>query len=113
MSIQKQGESGRLAVVAAVLVAFVAGAFVLVNELNIPSAGSTETTGMELVAVSGGSICPDGYCVPLGDKLVLGVDLIDPPAAGYIGAQTWIDYGTHLTYNETGTITDELVWADC
>ena len=118
MSIQRQGEAGRLALVAAIILALVLGAFALVNELGTTSAGTPpqETTGMAMVPVSGGTLNQGGeYDVPLDTKFVLGVEMFDPPAAGYILAASFVDYGDHVTYNGTNAaqLIDEIIWDDC
>ncbi|MCH7697497.1 MAG: CSLREA domain-containing protein [Chloroflexi bacterium] len=49
--------------------------------------------------------------VPLGSQFILSVDVLTAPAEGYVGVQTFIDYGLNLTYKK-GSIADEIVWPD-
>jgi hypothetical protein len=51
--------------------------------------------------------------VGAGQSFTLSVDVVAKPAAGYILAQTFIDYGvTGLTYKKD-TAANEIVWPDC
>ena len=49
--------------------------------------------------------------VPLGSQFILSVDVLTAPAEGYVGVQTFIDYGLNLTYKKA-SIADEIVWPD-
>ena len=59
MSIIRQGESGRLAVLAAVVIAVILGAFVTINELVITSADEPDAE-MALIVPLGDVDCPSG-----------------------------------------------------
>ena len=49
-----------------------------------------------------------------GESFTLAVEVVTAPAAGYVGAQSFIDYGGNLIYDIDGQLAaDEIVWADC
>ncbi len=64
---------------------------------------------------------PAGACdgeetctIGLGQKFTLAVDLRSVPAPGYILAQSWIDFGDDLFYDQAAhTPAEEIVWEDC
>lgn len=83
--------------VAAVLVAFVAGAFVLGTQFT----GTSATSGgpeMKLSVSTGLTTCAapaaDKVCVLTDGAFILEVEIVEAPAGGYILAQTFIDYAT-------------------
>ena len=47
-----------------------------------------------------------------GDQFTLSVDAIGIPANGYVLFQTWIEYGSDLSYKPAGEAIDEIVWPD-
>ncbi len=48
------------------------------------------------------------------EKFTLVVEVVEAPAAGYVLAQSFIDFGTDLTYDITlVSAADEITWADC
>ena len=66
------------------------------------------------LAVKNGGTCADAACtVSTGQKFTLAVEIEVAPADGYILAQTWIDFGSQLTYNPALVRADEIVWPDC
>ncbi|MCH8949266.1 MAG: hypothetical protein IIB87_02680 [Chloroflexi bacterium] len=68
---------------------------------------------MALTVKSGGT-CADGACtVSTGEKFTLAVEIEVAPAGGYIAAQTWIEYGSDLTYDSAAAPADEIVWPGC
>ncbi len=111
MSFQRQGETGRLAVLAAVLVAFVAGAFIIVNELNVTSAVEPDAE-MVLVVKDGFETCattaPGEVCVPLNGDFTLSVDIIDAPDAGFTTVNSWVNYFENVTYNLGTPVLEEM-----
>ena len=99
MSIQRQGETGRLAVLAAVLIAFVAGAIILASQLTETSATSE---GPEYaISVASGEIecdvpAAEKVCVLTGGAFTISTDIIEGIAdVGYIYAASYIDFGTY------------------
>lgn len=70
--------------------------------------------GQMALGVSGpGVSCDDEQCeVPLGGSFTLAVDVTEAPEQGYILIQTFINYGTNLTYNMTEAPIDEVIWPD-
>ena len=72
-------------------------------------------TGPEMaMSVSGpGVTCSGGECdVPLGGDFTVSVDIVTAPIQGYIGVQTFIDYGTDLTLQPRAEASDEFLWPD-
>ncbi len=110
---QRQGETGRLAVLAAIVIAVVLGAFVLVNEFALTSAEEPDAE-MSLVGESGGATCnTDEYCVVLSGAFTLAVVIDNAPDAGYIFAGAWVNYGDHLIYKPITPASNEIIWPDC
>ncbi len=73
------------------------------------------STGPEMaMSVSGpGVTCSGGECdVPLGGDFTVSVDIVTAPNQGYIGVQTYIDYGTDLTLQSRTEAADEFLWPD-
>ncbi len=71
--------------------------------------------GPEMVmSVSGpGVTCSGGECdVPLGGDIMVSIDIIAAPSLGYIGVQTFIDYGTDLTLQPRAEAAEEFLWPD-
>ena len=66
------------------------------------------------ISVSGSGVsCSADVCtVELGSTFTATVAVDDAPDGGYILVQSFIDYGTSLTYNRTEDRTDELLWPD-
>ncbi len=68
---------------------------------------------MALTVKSGGT-CADAACtVSNGEEFTLAVEIEVAPADGYRAAQTWIEFGSDLTYNLADATVDEIVWPDC
>lgn len=66
------------------------------------------------LGVKDGAECDSVLCtVVVGTAFTLSVEIIEPPAEGYVGAQSFIDFGTDLAYHATKTTVGELVWPDC
>ena len=66
---------------------------------------------MTLNVKSGATSCVPAKCdAPLNGKFTLAVEVVEMPAGGYTGAQTFIDYGPDLTY-DSGVLSaaDEIV----
>ena len=52
--------------------------------------------------------------VPAGAKFQLSVDALAVPATGYVGIQTYVDFGSDLLYDFNAvSAADEIVWPDC
>lgn len=66
--------------------------------------------GMAL-SVKGGDCQGQTCTVPGGKDFTLVVDAVQGPAAGYIGMQTFVDYGDDLTYIKRPAA-EEVVWPD-
>ena len=130
MSIRNQSESGRLAVLGAVLVALVAGAFYLGGHFGITSASDSNPPAQMLLEVKPAAPCAtpvtslpiDEVCIALGAEFTLAVDIEIAPDAGYELAQSYILFGSHLIYNEQNVAPEptatpeklgEIVWPDC
>ncbi len=57
--------------------------------------------------------CTAACTFETGESFTLAVDIVTAPAAGYIVAQSFIDYGDDLLYDIDGQpAEDEIVWAD-
>ena len=72
-------------------------------------------TGPEMViSVSGpGVTCSGGECdAPLGGDITVSVDIVTAPSQGYVGVQTFIDFGFDLTLQSRENAADEFVWPD-
>ncbi len=66
------------------------------------------------ISVSGSGVsCSGDVCtVDPGSTFTASVAVVDAPDGGYVLIQTFIDYGTSLTYNRTEERADELLWPD-
>ena len=66
------------------------------------------------ISVSGSGVsCSADVCtVDPGSTFTATVAVDDAPDGGYILVQSFINYGTSLTYNRTEDRTDELLWPD-
>ncbi len=56
---------------------------------------------------------PTKCSVPVSSAFTLSVDAIAVPAEGYVLAQSWVDFGSHLTYEATDAAAGEITWPDC
>ena len=91
--------------------ALVAVGFVLVQQLSVTSAAATPE--MKLTVSDPPGVCAGEKCtLDTGASFTLSVEVLKAPAAGYVNLQTFIDYGTDLTYNKAATAADEIVWPD-
>lgn len=80
-----------------------------------PERASAQSEAEMVLSIDGDDVDCDssGTCeVPLGGDFTATVEITMAPPDGYILAQTTIDYGTNVTYNQTEEITEELVWPD-
>ena len=83
-----------------------------------PSATATPGSPEMLLTIKAGD-CDDPSrpttCdVPAGSKFQLSVDALAVPATGYVGMQTYIDFGSDLIYDfDAASAEDEIVWPDC
>ena len=50
--------------------------------------------------------------VPFSGSFLLSVEVVTAPEAGYILAQTFIDFGSHLAYKPAASAADEVIWPD-
>ena len=58
--------------------------------------------------------CAADCAFSLDQSFTLALEVIDPPAPGYIALQSLIDFGDLLTYDaEQREAQEEIVWADC
>ena len=80
-------------------------------------AGQTQTTsaaggGPEMRLTANG--CAADCTFALGEEFTLAVEIVEAPAGGYVLAQSFIDFGTDLTYDASLVPTaDEITWDDC
>ena len=80
-------------------------------------AGQTQTTsaaggGPEMLLTANG--CAADCTFANDEKFTLAVEAVQGPAAGYVGAQSYIDYGSDLIYDiSTQSAADEFVWPGC
>ncbi len=65
-----------------------------------PDVGICDETGPTCTISSGGSF-------------TLAVELVSVPVTGYVLAESWVEFGTNLTYNPAEDARDEMVWPDC
>ncbi|MCH7698259.1 MAG: dockerin type I repeat-containing protein [Chloroflexi bacterium] len=130
MTIRKQSESGRLAILGAVLVALVAGAFYLVDQFGITSASDPNPPAQMLLVASPAAPCgtpihgpdPDEVCYTTGTMFTLAIDIAKAPVGGYVLAQSYLKFGDQLVYNQQNIVPNpnatpeklgEIVWPDC
>ncbi|MCH7699956.1 MAG: PD40 domain-containing protein [Chloroflexi bacterium] len=50
--------------------------------------------------------------IPFGGSFLLSVEVVTAPEAGYILAQTFIDFGGHLAYKPAASAANEIIWPD-
>ncbi len=68
---------------------------------------------MALVVDPHGERCSTVCTIPLGGTFTLAVEIVEAPAGGYIGVQSFIDYGDNLTYDvQARPIESEIVWPE-
>ena len=67
---------------------------------------------MALIVKSGGFCVGDVCTVGAGEAFTLSVEIVAAPA-DYVIAQSYIGFGTDLSYNPTGVAADEVVWSEC
>ncbi len=74
-----------------------------------------EPCRMSLVITEPPNVCDESQNCTLGSgqKFTLAVMLVSVPVSGYILAQSWVEFGTDLSYDWTKSAQDELVWPDC
>lgn len=95
---------GRLALIGAA----VAAVFIMGHFAQAPALAEEEA--QMSVSVSG---CSAAECnLDPGEAFTVTVSVDDAPDAGYVLVQSFVDYGTDLTYNMTATPAEELVWPD-
>lgn len=59
-------------------------------------------------------VCDGQKCtLDAGQEFTLAVELVSVPVTGYVLAESWVEFGTDLTYNPTEDARDEMVWPDC
>ncbi len=70
---------------------------------------------MRFTVTWGGGFCTADACdVATGEKFTLAVEIVEAPAGGYIGAQTWVEYGDVLSYDQAAsTAAAEIVSPAC
>lgn len=95
---------GRLALIGAA----VAAVFIMGHFAQAPALAEEEA--QMSVSVSG---CSAAECnLDPGEAFTVTVSVDDAPDAGYVLVQSFVDYGTDLTYNMTASPSDEVVWPD-
>ena len=89
--------------------ALVAVAFLLAGQIQTSSAAGG---GPEMRLTAGG--CAADCTFANDEKFTLVVEIIEGPASGYVGAQSFIDFGPDLAYDaDAAAAADEVVWPDC
>lgn len=93
----------------AAVLALVATAFFLADQIQTTSAASG---GPEMRLTAQGC---DADCTFANDeKFTLTVEILTAPTDGYVAAQSFINFGTDITYDVTLVATaDEVTWEDC
>ena len=76
---------------------------------------SAQGSGPEMtLAVENGGECDSRTCaVAVGRAFTLSVEIIQGPTGGYVGAQSFINFGADLIYDVTATAAAEVAWTDC
>lgn len=68
------------------------------------------------LSVPGGSCGSAGNApscdVPVGEGFTLSIEILGAPLGGYIGAQSFVDYGARLSY-QARPVLSEIVWPAC
>lgn len=96
--------SGRLAIIGATL----AAVFMMSHFAQAPALAD-DAAQMSL-SVSG---CSGDECnLDTGETFTLSVNVDDAPDTGYVLVQSFIDYGTNLTYSMTDSPAEEMPWPD-
>ncbi len=92
------------------LVFLISGALSLDSQQALALSGGPEMR----LAVRNGEECDGDTCVvAVGAVFTLSVEVIEGPVGGYVGAQSFIDFGRDLSYSMTETAAEEIVWPDC
>lgn len=97
------------------MIAFLGLALLTFGSLWLDSQQALAQDGPEMrLAVRNGEECDSDTCVVArGAAFTLSVEIIEGPTEGYVGAQSFIDFGANLAYQTTDTAADEVVWPDC
>ena len=80
-----------------------------------PDGEPTGDPGMRLNVTGGNCDHPaePSIChVPFSGSFLLSVEVVTAPEAGYILAQTFVDYGSKLAYKPAASAADEIIWPD-
>jgi len=87
----------------------------IAQHLSVTSARTTDGT-MSMTVSAGGTCVSDTCTVPLSGAFTLQIDAAIPPAEGYIGIQTEVEYTDLVAnggrYKPRPTASDEIAWAD-
>ena len=117
MTEQPQSRWQRIVTLGAGLALLIAVGLLLVDQLQQTSAtvGGPE---MRLNVTDPDNVCLEGTCqLELGQEFKLAVEIVEGPGAGYVGAQSFLQFGTELqtdlTYTPAASPADEVVWPDC
>ncbi len=93
----------------AAVLALVATAFFLADQIQTTSAASS---GPEMRLTAEG--CAADCTFDNSAKFTLTVEIIEGLAGGYVGAQSFIDFGSDLSYDLAAVAAaDEILWPDC
>ena len=111
MEVRKRSGLRSLALLSIPLMAILALAW---GQVANPTVQASSTGPEMAMSVSGpGVTCSGGECdVPLGGDFTVSVDIVTAPSQGYIGVQTFIDYGADLTLQSRAEAADEFLWPD-
>ncbi len=114
MTIQAQNRSRRIITLGAGLIALIAFALLLADQLQQTSAtaGGPE---MRLQVTDPPGVCIEGACqLELGQAFKLAVEIVQAPGTGYTGAQSYVNFGSTLVYDfNAASSRDEIVWPVC
>ncbi len=116
-SLPASGNRGRLTVCRRVLLGLVT--LLVILGVGVESFGPGQATaasgGPEMrLAVRSGAVCVDEVCaVPSGEMFTLAVEVVEGPPDGYVGAQSFVDFGSSLSYHATMALADEILWPEC
>lgn len=92
-------------------------ALIAVTAFMADQIGTTDASGggpQVSLTVSSGGTCEDTKCtVEPGAAFQLDVVIDEIPASGYVLAQSWVNFGTDLTYKPLEAQADEVLWEDC
>ncbi len=113
MSEQPQSRWKRIVTLGAGLALLIAAGTLLAEELR-PTSATSGGPEMRLNVTDPENVCIEGTCVlDLEEMFTLAVEIVAGPPGGYVAAQSFVNFGTDLTYTLAASAADEVVWVDC